>query len=302
MINCIVQTPDGERYNLPMLPSFTFSGGEPFVRMDFSLVADIPPFVSDAVRIIVATRIQSCEELIKLGLVVNAIDNHFKGTLIEYHICIPYLFMSRQDRVVHEGDPNGAEFMANYLSSMTENALGIFTLDVHSGRNIKAFQDYATHISDFTRLELFSAGKDFKRFKGYDIIVAPDAGAAQENALIAEHNGSKLVTFEKVRDTRSGEITGMRMINASAADVEGKRCLIVDDICDGGRTFIEAGSVLKKAGSKEVDLYVTHGIFSKGFDVFDGCIDNIFTTDAFRPDIPIPSNVTVINLIKDMKA
>jgi len=65
------------------------------------------------------------------------------------------------------------------------------------------------------------------------------------------------------------------------APLSGKTCIIVDDICDGGRTFITLSRKLKEQGAAKVLLYVTHGIFSQGVDVLKGYIDQIFTTNSF---------------------
>jgi ribose-phosphate pyrophosphokinase len=59
--------------------------------------------------------------------------------------------------------------------------------------------------------------------------------------------------------------------------------LIVDDICDGGRTFIELAKVLRPLTNGSIFLYVTHGIFSQGLDVFKGVIDHIYTANLFNP-------------------
>ena len=61
-------------------------------------------------------------------------------------------------------------------------------------------------------------------------------------------------------------------------DVTGKSVLIADDICDGGRTFIELAKVLKERGAAHIHLHVTHGIFSKGKAVFEGLIDTVTST------------------------
>ena len=63
----------------------------------------------------------------------------------------------------------------------------------------------------------------------------------------------------------------------------------MDDICDGGRTFIELAKALKVDGPRSVWLYVTHGIFSQGFGVFAG----IFTTDSFESDATPTAEVPV---------
>ena len=61
-----------------------------------------------------------------------------------------------------------------------------------------------------------------------------------------------------------------------------KKVLIVDDICDGGRTFIELAKVLRAKGAETVDLYTTHGIYSKGTKVLAPYINNIISTDSFE--------------------
>lgn len=64
-------------------------------------------------------------------------------------------------------------------------------------------------------------------------------------------------------------------------DLTDKTVMILDDICDGGRTFIEAVKHLREAGAKRVELYVTHGIFSKGVEnLLDNGIDHIYTTNS----------------------
>ena len=64
--------------------------------------------------------------------------------------------------------------------------------------------------------------------------------------------------------------------------MDGRIAVITDDICDGGYTFIKVAEQLKAKGADKVVLFVTHGIFAKGLDVFDGLIDHVFTTDSFE--------------------
>jgi ribose-phosphate pyrophosphokinase len=100
-------------------------------------------------------------------------------------------------------------------------------------------------------------------------IVAPDAGAEKRCSKVANTFNQKLATATKHR-TPEG-IT----IKMNTNDIS-ERVVIIDDICDGGRTFIELAKVLKgEYGVKHVTLIVTHGIFSAGMRVFDGLIDEI---------------------------
>ena len=84
----------------------------------------------------------------------------------------------------------------------------------------------------------------------------------------------EVVECSKLRNINTGEIRGTKVHSTGFLNHD---CVIVDDICDGGRTFIEIAKVLKQKGAGKIKLYVTHGIFSKGLDVFDGLIDEIYT-------------------------
>ena len=77
-------------------------------------------------------------------------------------------------------------------------------------------------------------------------------------------------------------------------NVEGKNCLIVDDICDGGRTFTDLAKKLNDKGAKELYLFVSHGIFSKGYDELLGHFNVIGTTNSFSQEYP--ESIKVINL------
>ena len=130
-------------------------------------------------------------------------------------------------------------------------------------------------------------------------IVSPDAGAIKKAFSVAKHIGLPLVTASKIRNVETGAITHTEIQNPN--QVEGLDALIVDDICDGGRTFIELAKALRAQGASRVYLYVTHGIFSQGLGVFDGLIDAIFTTDSFdSPFIgvggPVPLHTSKIAL------
>jgi ribose-phosphate pyrophosphokinase len=99
--------------------------------------------------------------------------------------------------------------------------------------------------------------------------VYPDAGAAQRYGA-----GFDSIICDKVREPLAGKIEGITVIGK----VEPKTYLIIDDIVDGGRTFIEVAKKLYEAGAIEVHLYCTHGIFSKGLEPLrEAGIKRIFT-------------------------
>ncbi|MCZ4141643.1 ribose-phosphate pyrophosphokinase, partial [Escherichia coli] len=80
------------------------------------------------------------------------------------------------------------------------------------------------------------------------------------------------------RDPVTGKILGTHV---HATDLSGLTAVITDDICDGGATFIGIAKELRRLNCHKVVLYVTHGIFSKGIEVFNGLLDQLFTSDSF---------------------
>ena len=94
-----------------------------------------------------------------------------------------------------------------------------------------------------------------------DVIVLPDSGAKRYKNIGALE-GYDFIECEKVRDQTTGYITDFEMNECA----DGKDCLIVDDICDGGMTFILCAKALYKRGARRVALYTTHGIYSKGLN------------------------------------
>lgn len=189
---------------------------------------------------------------------------------------IPYLPYARQDRRMTKHDAFSLKVFGNLLNSLKINTIMCF--DAHS--------DVAAGIID----NLIVIGQE--RIMGISevshaltvndpLIVAPDMGAVKKIHKVVSAMNIKYepVIMDKERDPATGKIGNHKII--SHADVEGCNCLIIDDICDGGRTFISAAAELKHKGAATVSLYVTHGIFSQGIDaLLGGGIDKVFTTDS----------------------
>jgi ribose-phosphate pyrophosphokinase len=108
-------------------------------------------------------------------------------------------------------------------------------------------------------------------------LLSPDAGAEKKVRSVAKKISSPnqsidVLCASKTRDTRTGEITATEI----HGDVKGKDIIILDDICDGGRTFIELAKVLRALNSGNIYLYITHGIFSKGLEVLEESFKHIY--------------------------
>ena len=109
-------------------------------------------------------------------------------------------------------------------------------------------------------------------------LVSPDAGAYKKVFEYGEAMNVPVVAAVKHRDTE-GNISLTFM-----GDVKDKHCLIVDDLCDGGYTFITLGKRLREMGARKVYLYVSHGLFSKGFETLTEVIDHIYCTNSIRDE------------------
>ena len=116
-------------------------------------------------------------------------------------------------------------------------------------------------------------------------LVSPDAGASKKSeklftALVNDYNMriEDIVQCSKKRDLKTGKLSGFTVFSEN---LMGKPCVIVDDICDAGGTFLGLAEELKKKNAGEIILFVTHGIFSKGLSPFEENFSRIYTTDSF---------------------
>jgi ribose-phosphate pyrophosphokinase len=113
------------------------------------------------------------------------------------------------------------------------------------------------------------------------VLVSPDAGAYKKVFDVAkEFNIENVITASKVRDINNGKILRTEVPSIEKYD-DDMKYVIVDDICDGGRTFIELAKVIKEQKpNAKIYLVVTHGIFSYGFDPLAQYFDGIYTTNS----------------------
>lgn len=178
---------------------------------------------------------------------------------------ITYLPYARQDKAIDNQSTFALRVFANILNSMKWNVIAI--QDPHSSLALDLiFKSYAY----YPHRELTNTIIETKS----DAVCYPDKGAFSKYTSVYEH--ICLAYADKVRNPLSGEIIGMGL--HKVIDLTDKRLLIVDDICDGGRTFTELAKLLYENGAKEVNLFVTHGLFTKGLrPLKDAGILNVYT-------------------------
>lgn len=246
---------------------FKFNAGEVQVRirdMDQAVLAS-------SNRATIVSRISSSDDLMELIMIVDAVRRI--SPLIQMTLTLPYLPYSRQDRVANPGEALSAKVFGDLINAL--NFKKVFTYDAHSDVGVACINNCESRPQHLILDELIGEG-----MKDYTLI-SPDAGAMKKTLKIAQHfGGLPVINCEKMRDTATGEITRTRVHDGNT--IRERRVLIVDDICDGGMTFIKIAEASQRYSPRSIDLYVTHGIFSKGLEVlFDSGIGHVYTTDSF---------------------
>jgi ribose-phosphate pyrophosphokinase len=206
----------------------------------------------------------------------------------------PYFMGARSDRRFTEGD-------ANYLKQVicpiinAQKYEAVIVLDPHSDV-LEACLDNFEKIDNHTIVKYALTDIDNKNDAQERIVlVSPDAGAYKKIFDVAQKFGiSKIITATKVRDLRTGKIlhTEIPVLNQH----ENLKYVIIDDICDGGRTFTElAKAIHGSRPTAEIYLVVTHGIFSNGFDELSKDIKKIYSSNSYS-DIDAEDSLTQFNV------
>ncbi|MBV9775934.1 MAG: ribose-phosphate pyrophosphokinase, partial [Acetobacteraceae bacterium] len=167
---------------------------------------------------------------------------------------MPYFGYARQDRKSGPRTPISAKLVANLITEAGANR--VLTMDLHAGQ-IQGFFDIP--VDNLYAAPLFA--RDItERYGGRDImIVSPDVGGVLRARAIATRLNVNLAIIDKRRD-RAGVSEVMNVIG----DVEGRDCILIDDIVDSGGTLVNAASALIGNGARSASVYVTHGVLSGG--------------------------------------
>ena len=167
---------------------------------------------------------------------------------------IPYFGYARQDRRTKARTPITAKLVANMIAEAGIER--VLTMDLHAAQ-IQGFFDIP--VDNLYASPIFAL--DIKHhFKGglQDVmVVSPDEGGVARARELAKRINAPLSIVDKRRE-KPGEVAEMTVIG----NVAGKKCIIVDDICDTAGTLCKAAEVLMEHGATEVHSYITHGVLS----------------------------------------
>lgn len=240
-----------------------FPGGESCIRIEGN---GWEPFQQNAK---ITMDFKSNSDMFDLALLVDAVRHHY-GPDTNIALDMPYLPYARQDRVCNKGESLSVKVVATLINSL--NFTRVYCQDIHSNVG-------EALINNLTHIKLASCANDVVKFCKPEMtaLVSPDAGAEKKVFDFAKEVGyTSIIRASKVRNVATGKIERTTIID----EISMQDMLIVDDICDGGRTFIELAKAIRAEDfgneGQKINLYVTHGIFSAGLEVFEGFIDKIY--------------------------
>lgn len=236
--------------------------------IQFTLFPDNQPHVNireinegDEVKVICS--ITDSIKMMQLLQTANALENLFAKKKV---LVIPYLMAARYDRLMQPGDSIDLKVVANLINSCGFEK--VFLFDVHS----EVASLLINNSVNITNKQLV---------EGYNhpdgLVICPDAGAAKKINKYFEWNKNlkDIVYCSKNRELATGTLT-LEVLEPQ--ECINRNCVIIDDICDGGATFL---AIAEKIKARHLTLIVTHGIFSKGFAALEKQFNEIIVSDSY---------------------
>jgi ribose-phosphate pyrophosphokinase len=265
--------------NIIKFKTLKFSGGEQHITLEKAYKNHEESYKGACTEVTIEVRLTNSDKVMLLFLATDALRREGYEKI---SVFTPYLPYARQDRVCNVGEALSIKVICTLINS--QNYCNVYTLDNHSEVSTALLNNCvelntASIIMDAIGENSIPKAADFKRYA----LVSPDAGALKKTYNLSKAMGGiPVIQCSKKRDVTNGDILGVSISNASHDVKQYENLIIVDDICDGGRTFIELAKELRKHNGGHIKLFVSHGIFSKGTDVFKGLIEQVYTTNSFE--------------------
>jgi len=239
------------------------------------------------VFILQSTSFPTNDHLMELLIITDALR---RSSARRITAVLPYFGYARQDRRSSGRTPISAKLVSNLITHA--GADRVLTVDLHAGQ-IQGFFDIPTD-------NLFAAPVMVADIKArFDLsnltVVSPDVGGVVRARALAKRIDAQLAIVDKRRE-RPGESEVMNVIG----DVEGRRCILVDDIIDSGGTLVNAADALLARGATEVHAYITHGVLSGGAvaRVTASNLKELVITDSIQPTeaVRVARNIRVVSI------
>ena len=280
--------------NRPLAETIARELGQSLVAASIRRFADMEIFVEieenmrgEDVFLIQSTSFPANDNLMELLICIDAIR---RASARRITAVMPYFGYARQDRKVGPRTPISAKLVANLITEAGTDR--VLTLELHAGQ-IQGFFDIPVD-NLFTSSEF---EKDIREtFNGDNLtFVSPDAGGIIRARGIAKRLDADLAIVDKRRE-RAGESEVMNIIG----NVQGRRCIIVDDIVDSAGTLCNAAKALKDAGADKVSAHISHGVFSGEAvrRIENSVLDLVTVTDSIQPSemVVASENIRVISI------
>ena len=257
-----------------------FNDGEIFVEV-YENVRDEDMFI------IQPTSRPANDALMELLIIADALK---RSSASRITAVIPYFGYARQDRRSKARTPITAKLVANMLEEAGIER--ILTLDLHATQ-IQGFFDIPVDNLYASPIFALDVKHHFKGQMDNLMVVSPDVGGVARARDLAQRIGAPLSIVDKRRE-KAGEVAEMTVIG----NVEGRTCLIVDDIVDTAGTLCKAADVLMENGAKEVHSYITHGVLSgPAVDrITNSVMKNLVITDTIEatPEVANAPNIRIV--------
>jgi len=251
----------------------------PLATCQVKRFADMEVFVEiqenvrgEDVFVIQSTSFPANDHLMELLIIIDALR---RSSARRITAVLPYFGYARQDRKPGPRTPISAKLVANLITRA--GADRVLTLDLHAGQ-IQGFFDIPTD-------NLYGAPvmvRDIREHMDLAnvMVVSPDVGGVVRARALAKRIDAPLAIVDKRRE-RPGESEVMNIIG----DVEGRSCILVDDIIDSGGTLCNAADALLAKGAREVYAYCTHGVLSGGAvaRIASSRLKQLVITDSIQP-------------------
>lgn len=242
--------------NKPLAEAIAKYLGLPVTRANVKRFADNEIFVEilenvrgEDVFVVQSTCFPANDNLMELLVTIDALR---RASARRITAVMPYFGYARQDRKPGPRTPISAKLVANLITEAGANR--VLTLDLHAGQ-IQGFFDIPL---DNLYAEPVFVADIKKQFAGADLMfVSPDVGGVIRTRALAKRFNADLAIVDKRRE-KAGVSEVMNIIG----DVEGRDCIVVDDIVDSAGTLCNAAQAILDKGAKSVSACVTHGVLS----------------------------------------
>ena len=225
------------------------------------------------VFVIQSTGFPANDNLMELLIMIDALK---RASARRITAVVPYFGYARQDRKPGPRTPISAKLVANLITVAGANR--VLSVDLHAGQ-IQGFFDIPT--DNLYAAPVMSADIESRLGKRELTVVSPDVGGVLRARALAKRLGNAPLAIVDKRREKPGESEVMNIIG----DVEGRFCVLVDDIVDSAGTLCNAAAALMEAGALEVTAYVTHGVLSGGAvaRVEASVLTELVITDTIAP-------------------